>query len=56
MRDWVMLIGTLIAAVIVAGFAAAQWGTIGCALACLLGGKCIALRDHNYRPHSKSDR
>lgn len=53
MKDWLLLIATVIEAQIVAGAAAIAGGLGPCLLACLVGGWCIAQRDHNYQRRAR---
>ena len=49
MKEWLLLIGTLLEAVVVAAVAAFSGGLLACMVVCLVGGYCLACRDHNYR-------
>jgi len=49
MKDWLLLIGTTLEAMIVAGAAAIAGGLPWCAVACVVGGWCMAQRDSGYQ-------
>jgi len=48
-RDWLLLIGTTLEVVVVAGAAAVAAGLWLCVVACIAGGWCVAQRDHIYQ-------